>query len=327
MKKTILFTALAAIGLSVMAQTDPQIQGESLTEKPANIVLLKRVVNTGVVQANAFVVPALTAKPAKPSTTQNLSSDPSDAVLKLPAPVSKVRTQELPGLGVMPGESSDMRIKSVRVGTDRNELIYISQAQLNKISTPFDSPQIIDSTGAILKAVGQDLFLQPASDKPLTVYITNGGVGQSIGLTLVPRMNLPAQTIVLQPDSPTGSPAVKAVNEEIVAGDYVSRINGLIKTLALGKTPAGFTRSRLPASIVAGAELMIEPQYKFAGSSYDIYFYKLRSISNTPLELKEEAFYTEAVRAIAFFPTALLQAGETTSVYVVADRPFKDSAE
>ena len=327
MKKTILFTALTAIGLSVIAQTDPQIQGESLIEKPAKIILLKRVVNTEIVQATSPARAALAATPAKPPSKSVLSNDSNDALLKLAAPVLKVRTQELPGLGVMPGESSDMRIKSVRVGSDRNELIYISQGQLNKISTPFDSPQIIDSTGAILKAVGQDLFLQPASDKPLTVYITNGGVGQSIGLTLVPRMNLPAQTIVLQPDSPTGSPAVKAVAEEIVAGDYVSRINGLIKSVALGKTPAGFTRSRMPASMVASAELMIEPQYKFAGSSYDIYFYKVRSLSNTPLELKEEAFYTEAVRAVAFFPTALLQAGEITSVYVIADRPSKDTAQ
>lgn len=319
MKKLFLSAALSVIGSATLAHAGPPAQAEA-PSKAANIFLLKKV---------AKAKPANVANPTKISDATIAANDenPVAAVLKLPAPASKIRAQELPGLGTTPGDASDIRIKSVRVGTDRNELVYISQSQLNKISTPFDSPQIIDSTGATLKAVGQDLFLQPASDKPLTVYITNGGVGQSIGLTLVPRMNLPAQTIVLLPDSPSGSPAVKAEVEDIVASDYVSRITALVKSLALGKTPPGFTRSRLPLAVVAGNELVIEPQYKFGGSSYDIYSYKVRSVSTIPLELKEEAFYTDAVRAVAFYPSALLQSGEDTTVFVIADRTSKESAQ
>lgn len=311
MNKTILILSLAAHGFA-FAQADAA--GPARGAAPATIVLLKKV----------------TAEPVQP-TQQTAASMPAngtpEAVLRLPAPVARVRAQELPGLGKMPGDDADMRIKSVRVGSDRNELVYISLGQLNKISTPFEQPQIIDSTGATLKAVGQDLFLRPADDKPLTVYITNGGQGQSIGLTLVPRANLPAQTIVLQSDAPTGSPAVKAEVEVIVASDYVSRINNLVKTLALGNTPAGFTRSRLPTAIVAGNEIVIEPQHKFAGSTYDLYSYTIRSTSVAPLELKEDAFYTEAVRAIAFYPSAMLQQGEQTTVFVIADRPAKGGAQ
>lgn len=310
MKKLILFSAMGAIGFAAIAQTEPHPTPGQAT-KPAKIVLLKKVVKTDAT--------------AEANSASEIA--PASAALRLPAPVVKVRAQELPGLGTMPGEASDMRIKSIRVGADRNELVYISLGQLNKIATPFDSPQAIDSTGATLKAVGQDLFLQPASDKPLTIYITNGGVGQSIGITLVPKANLPAQSIVLQPDTPTGSPAVKAEAEEIVSGDYVSRITGLVTSLALGKTPAGFTRSRLPTSVVAAKELVIEPQNKYAGSNYDLYSYRIRSTSSTPLELKEEAFYTQAVRAVAFYPSAMLQENEDTTVFVIADRPVKESAQ
>ena len=310
MKKIILVSALSAMGFTAFAQTEP-VQKPEPQNKPAKIILLKKNANAGLPNA---------------APTESDHS-PASAALKLPAPVIKARSQDLPGLGTMPGEASDTRIKSVRVGADRNEMVYISLSQLNKIATPFDSPQAIDSTGATLKAVGQDLFLQPSSDKPLTIYITNGGVGQSIGITLVPKANLPAQSIVLQPDTPTGSPAVKAEAEEIVSGDYVSRITGLVTSLALGKTPAGFTRSRLPTSVVAAKELVIEPQIKYAGSNYDLYSYMIRSSSSTPLELKEEAFYTDAVRAVAFYPSAMLQENEETTVFVIADRPVTGGAQ
>ena len=326
MKKTLLVVALAAVGVSAFAQAEQAPE----PRKPAQIVVLKKAAQANT-PADGQGVQVLKVRAAGAA-----EQVPVDAVLRLPVagqssglaqPLAKVRSQELPGLGTMPGEASDNRIKSVRVGTDRNELVYISQGQLNKIATPFESPQAIDSTGATLKAVGQDIYIQPISDKPLTVYITNGGTGQSIGLTLVPKANIPAQTIALQPDTPSGSAAVKADAEEIVAGDYVSRINGLVRSLALGKTPAGFTRSRLPTAVIAGKELVIEPQYKFAGSSYDLFSYRLRSISTTPLELKEDAFYTEAVRAVAFYPSAMLQTGEETIVFVIADRPSKEAGQ
>lgn len=299
------FVAAALFG-SALAWAQPELrhppQGQEVSAQP-QIILLKK---SGDVQ------PGVASQGAVNGTGTRLPPPP------------RVRAQDLPGVGTLPGEASDLRIKSVQVGTDRNELVYISQGQLNKISTPFEAPQIIDSTGATLKAVGQDLFIQPSSDKPLTVYITNGGQGQSIGLTLVPRANLPAQSIALQLDAPAGSPAVKAEVEEIVASDYVSRITALVRSLALDRTPAGFTRSRLPTAVVTGRELVIEPQHKYAGSSYDLYSYRVKSVSQSPLEMREEAFYSEVVRAVAFYPSALLQAGEETFVFVIADRPAKE---
>jgi conjugal transfer pilus assembly protein TraK len=299
------FIAATVFG-STLACAQPEVrnnpQGQEVALQP-QIILLKK-----------------SSEPTLSVTTQSAGTGASVKLSNTP----RVRTQDLPGVGTLPGEPSDLRIKSIQVGTDRNELVYISQGQLNKISTPFEAPQIIDSTGATLKAVGQDLFIQPSSDKPLTVYITNGGQGQSIGLTLVPRTNLPAQSLVLQLDAPAGSPAVKAEVEEIVASDYVSRITALVRTLALDRTPAGFTRSRLPTAVVSGRELVIEPQHKYAGSSYDLYSYRVKSVSQSPLEMREEAFYSEVVRAVAFYPSALLQAGEETFVFVIADRPAKE---
>lgn len=301
--------APASSPASAAAEAATKLQtstAENKTQTRATVVSLKRVNQQKVAQ------PKLSGA-ASPKT-------PANPQLSLPLP--KVKSQTLPGLGVMPGESPDIRIKSVRVGGDRNEIVYVSLNQLNKFATPFENPQIIDASGAVLKVVGQDLFLKPANETPFTVYISNGGSGQSTGITLVPRANLPAQTIVLQPDTPRGANVSSSADgDEIAPGDYVSRIKSIIEALSLGKTPSGFTKSRLPASVVTGKELVIQPQHKFAGATYDLYAYRVKSISTAPLEMKEDAFYTDAVRAVAFYPSAMLQTGEETMVYIVADRP------
>lgn len=323
MKKHLLFATLAAIQVSsaiaqatakpMPAVTAASAPAPSAAAKAPTVLTLKRVKQTPQVVPSAAVAPKAAA-------------DTSTAALRLPLP--RPRAQHLPGLGNMPGEKSDMRVVTVRVGSDRNEAVYVSLNQLNKISTPFADPQIIDATGATLKAVGQDLFLKPANDTPFTVYVTDGGKGQSTGVTLVPRANLPAQSIVLELDNPSAGarPSVSPEGEEAVASDYVSRINGIIKTLAMGNVPAGFTKGRLPNAVVTGKELVIQPQHKYAGSTYDVYAYKVRSVSNVPLEMKEDAFYTDSVRAVAFFPSAMLQTGEETTVFVVADRPASEAA-
>jgi len=323
MKKHILFVTLAAI------QAGAAIAQDAANSTPA--------VNAASAPASAGVVKAptvLTLKRVKqpppvaqsPAAANKAEADKSTAALRLPLP--RPRAQHLPGLGTMPGERVDMRVVTVRVGSDRNEAVYVSLNQLNKIATPFNDPQIIDATGATLKAVGQDLFLKPANDTPFTVYVTDGGKGQSTGITLVPRANLPAQSIVLELDNPsaTARTGVQPETEEAVASDYVSRINSIIRTLALGNVPAGFTKGRLPNSVVTGKELVIMPQHKYAGSTYDVYAYKVRSVSTAPLEMKEEAFYADTVRAVAFYPSAMLQTGEETMVFVIADRPTSEAA-
>lgn len=279
-------------------------------------------------------------KPAKPKSEPPISSNgnansPSQAVLNLPLAettsantVRFPKSQEMPGLGMMPGSPADYQIKSVRVGADRNELIYISLQQLNKISTPFESPQVVDSTGATLKAIGQDIFIKSANSEPLTIYISDGGNGQSIGVTLVPQPNLPAQSIVLVPDRPTVSGAAASASApEMVAPDYTGRLIGLTKKLALGAIPQGFTKSRLPRSIANDGKTIFEPLYKYAGSVYDIYSYSIRSVLKEPVELNEESFYSDSVRAVAFYPHTVLQTDELTTVFIIVDRNVSGAAK
>lgn len=263
-------------------------------------------------------------KSSKTKTPKSGSGEPNESVLNLPlaaSPKKLVQTQEVPGIGAIPGSAADYQIKSVRVGTDRNELIYVSLQQLNKISTPYEAASVVDTSGATLKAIGQDIFIRPVNETPLTIYVSDGGTGQSIGLTLVPKANLPAQSIVLVPDRPvTTGAAASASAPEMVLPDYTNRLISLTKTLGSGVLPQGYTKSRLPRALANDGKAIFEPQYKYIGAVYDIYSYKIKSITPEPVELNEESFYTPSVRAVAFYPKTMLQQDEDTTVFVVVDR-------
>lgn len=316
----------------------PPLEGAAGTYKVANIDGMMVVIDK--------LVPVSNEKPkhktVKPKSEPELALRgsaglvPSQAVLNLPLAnntgTNLVRlppkSQEMPGLGVMPGTQADYQIKSVRVGSDRNELVYISLQQLNKISTPFESPQAVDATGATLKAIGQDIFIKSANSEPFTLYISDGGNGQSIGVTLVPQPNLPAQSIVLVPDRPTAPGAATSTSApEMVAPDYTGRLIGLMKKLALGNIPQGFTKSRLPRALANDGKTIFEPFYKYSGSVYDIYSYSVKSVLKEPIELNEESFYSDSVRAVAFYPHTILQTDESTLVYVVVDRNMSEVAK
>ncbi|OLP04660.1 TraK domain-containing protein [Rhodoferax antarcticus] len=275
--------------------------------------------NFVVIPKKGFIV--VPSRKEAPAARAELRASVSPGALDLPLPKPlKADAQLLPGLGMMPGTITENKIKSVKVGTDRNERIYVSLTQLNKIATPFANPKAIDVTGASLKAVGQDIFVQPSSDQPITIYLSDGGAGQSIGLTLVPIANLPAQSIVIEPEAGTmkNLPEQTAL-DDFVPSDYVGRITSHIKQLALGKTPSGFSKSKLPLAIANNSQMAFETQFKYVGSSYDIFSYKLTSISSSPVELSEETFYTPNVRAVAFYPNAMLQRGQTTNVFVISN--------
>lgn len=324
--QSLLFTALMTSFTCAQAQDNVQIKlpiapGASVaptTSKPkTTLLLLKDSEGSEKVSKKTSAV----AIPSPAETASNYSEEVVD--LPLPKPGTKFKAEAMPGIGTMPGEF-DSKPKTIKIGTDRNELVYVGMGQTNRISTPFDDPQVIDSSGATLKAVGQDIYFVPSSNKPTTIYITGGSAGQTVGLTVVPK-NVPAQTIVLQLSTPTSvvNGMAGSGNDEYAATDYSGKINQIIKQLCLDKVPAGFIKAEPPKSIAGNSTLQIIPTHKYSGQSYDIYRYKIQSSSASPIELKEEAFYNESVRAVAFYPNTVLQNGEATEAFIITDRPLR----
>ena len=284
--KNVIAVALASLALSAFAQTLPPAPGA----------------------AAAKMVAPVAKVPAKSPTVDD----------KL---VKRVAEQPLPGLGVMPGDKQLARTNVIRVQSDRNEIAYVSSSMANRISTPFDAPRVVDTQDVEYQTVGQSIYLLPKdAEKPVALYITGSNPNDPVvSLTLVPKA-IPQQTIVLQIDAPLVKGVASADVEPAPMTDvYSERIRYLLRQVALNKVPEGFAEGSLPNAAAVFPGVSIHPASRYSGPAFDIYRYRIRGTGDQ-VELTEEAFYSEGVRAVAFFPTAVLRKGEETTIFVIADK-------
>ena len=238
-----------------------------------------------------------------------------EGLMKRPA------AQVLPGVGLLPGEQQLLRPQVVSSRAGRTETVYLSSTMPNRIATPFDAPRLIDAKDVEYEVVGQSIYLLPTNpDKVIGVYITGSNpTDEVVSLTIVPKL-IPQQTVTVQLD---GAGARGAAGDEpapAVDDPYSERIRYVMRQVAMNKVPEGFAEGALPKAVAALPGATLSPISRYSGSAFDVYRYQLTGTSEQPVELSEEAFYTDGVRAVAFFPTAVLQKGERTTVFVIADK-------
>lgn len=266
--------------------------------------------------ATLLSVQALSAETLPPVP----KTDPNPAGALVRGAKRPVAETPMPGVGVMPGDRAQTKSNVLRVGADRTEIAYISSQFPNRIATPFANPRAIDTNEAEVKPEGQSLYvIAKDPSKAVALFITGDKpTDPVVSLTLVPKA-LPPQTIVLQLDGVNTEAAVK---EEMPApAAYLERVRYVMRQIALGKTPAGFVEGALPQASAAIGELVVYLQSRYSGSSFDLYRYKVANSVDRSVELDESAFYSDGVRAVAFFPTSVLSnKGDTTFVYVIADK-------
>lgn len=254
------------------------------------------------------IVPPVPAKAAKPQKTQAAM------------PSGTVKEQPMPGIGTMPGDKRLLQNNVVRVGGDRSEMFYVSSQFPNRIATPFADPQVIDSSSTQIKTVGQSLYVTTTTEKPVAIFITGTNPNDPVvSLTLVPRP-VPSQTITLQMDAPAQAKNAAPDGEEDAPDSYTGQVRMLMRSVALGKSPDGYTESALPKSVVRMGDLMIVPDRRYSGTYMDIYRYRVENVARKTLELAETMFYQDGVRAVGIFPSLKLGAGESTMVFVLADK-------
>lgn len=233
----------------------------------------------------------------------------------------KLEKRPLPGLGVIPGDDRLLQHNVVNVNGTRTELVYISAVHPNRIATPFTAPRSIDmeTKGVTIERVGQSLYValtDKGRTEPISLFVTGDGQNDPVvSLTLIPKA-IPMQTVVLQLDK--GS--LLTSEEEVTPSNYVERLSSVLRQVALGKRPAGFSDARLPSADLMVQGLTISPRMRYSGQSWDVYAYRVRNNTSQRVEMTEEAFATSGVRAVAFFPTGLLETNGETDVYIIADK-------
>lgn len=335
MKRTTMSLLLAlfiAVSPAAIAQQGPALNTlVSAVPQPGQPVQLTAPANKVAVvpaEGKAKAVQAVLAKGTGSSASPETSLASNQRALPprlddpAPKPAARKFTEEhLPGIGTMPGDKQAQKAISVRVSSDRNEIVYISTDFPNRIATPFAAPKLVDQGDLDVAYLGQSVFVTAKSNKPSAVYVTGSNPNDPVvSLTLVPK-NLPPQTINLQLDTPAPTYSGTDAREEAPAGNaYTDRIKFLMRQVALGKAPEGFSVGKLPRAAARMGDIVVFPESRYSGPTYDIYKYRVETTTPNTIELDEGSFYTEGVRAVAFYPTAVIGKGEATSVFVISDK-------
>lgn len=309
-----LWTAFAALILSAFAntsfaQTGPGEEAKAPAKEGA--VTVKGESKQTVIQRGA------------PSEALKAAADLRTRAGMAPPP--EVRDIRLPGL-----KPDDPQFKPfvlhTRVGV--NEMVTLSSDFLNRISTPFEDPIVVDITDPKSekhKITGSEVYYLPSGVDPIGIYIFDkGNPTQTISLTIVPRAGIPGQNLLVKLENfrsvrqlslvPDVGPMVKPASN-----DFEAMLASLVVGAIRGNVP-GFSPVPLEVGEARIDDVRIVPNFVMQGSYLDIYRYKLTNEGTAPIDMNEGAFYREGIKAITFFPHVSLQPGEFTYAFLISEK-------
>ncbi|WP_298128928.1 type-F conjugative transfer system secretin TraK [Ferrovum sp.] len=235
-------------------------------------------------------------------------------------PASKPYEVTLPGLGKVSGDPLLTKAVVLRVNGDGTEIVQISDQFQNRISTPFETPKVIDSSDTEFKISGSNIFLSTPSNHPVVIYVTGSERNDPVlSLTLVPKP-IPAQTIILQLDPSIAVQSSPKGHHEHKPETYEQHLAGLLKTLASGDTPEGFTTGNISNIVGRKGPMIINPVSRYSNAYLDIFVYQAQNAGNPTINLSETSFYQKGVRAVGMYPLSTLRHADKTYVYVISDK-------
>ena len=224
----------------------------------------------------------------------------------------------LPGIGVLPG-AQRLTPSAVRVQENSLEEVFVSSTFPNRIATPFANPRIIDSSASDISKEGSSVFITLTSKTPVAIYITGDRANDPvIGLLLKPA-ELPPQVIVLSLDERLKAVPGSDDGSSNTPSSYTAQLTQVLKTVALGKTPTGFSGGEIPMSMGRMGNLALRTEMRFSGRDMEVFTYWVTNITKEPLVLDESMFYVQGVRAVAFFPETQLAPNQSTRVLIVSE--------
>lgn len=224
--------------------------------------------------------------------------------------------------------------QTLKVVPGVNEIIPVAVGHLNRIVTPFDSPQVRMVSQATTQIEGNVLYVATPDETPVTLYITPGATEDvALSLTLAPR-RIPPCEIRLTLDaadykklgalqSQSNGQNGKFSN---ASQDYIAHFKTTFRALALMRTPKGYAL-REPAAAegirCTQAGLHTRTGQALEGRDMVLLVGVARNTGATALEVDERSCTDDGgeVLAVAAWPRVLLEPGEATELYVAVRRP------
>lgn len=239
---------------------------------------------------------------------------PTSAIELIPGLKERI---DLPMLGKSGGAPRLMNQNVVRMGEGRNEVVYVSFRQPNRISTPFSKPRVVDMSGTNIQVIGKDVYLAPSKDDPVGLFISDdsGESAQVAALTLVPA-NIPGQNISLVFEAPKDMP--ENLLKEGSGGSQFDLVRSVIATAINGEIPEGYDVARANVGVARIGNVLVTPRRFYSSYDTNLFVYDLKNIGVKDVELSEQSFYEDGVMGVSFWPRVNLKAGEDSSVYIMS---------
>ncbi len=349
-RKSFVASALAALcSTAVLAQSAPMPPFPGVTLQPEDAQESAPAASTPPVlfapaqapaqrQANESKDAADTrqAKEEPPAAIIRLKGEAKQTVLSTasqPASASRAQAASPPDpaiddrrLPALKGDEPSLKpfVLHTRVGI--NEVVRLSSSYLNRISTPFADPVLVDISNAAHKIVGSEVFFMPKDGEPVGIYIFDkANPSQTISMTVVPVRGIPGQNILVKIENfrALGQLSLTEQGQNPSAAtadtpaDHEGRLTQIMVGAIQGSIP-GFHPVPLEAGVARLEDVSIIPDVVFQGYYLDVYRYELRNDGQRTIALNEGVFYRDGVKAVSFFPLDTVSAGQSTFVFIVS---------
>ncbi len=355
MKTNALFCALSLAAGAVNVQAKELVIPQMATaSNKAEVVSSRKEVDP----SEYGLVPSATEKEAKP-LDQKQPASPSMQPAAEKNEILQVegggRDKDLPAVSAdvarnrLADESQPVvsSYQDVVVQPGVNTIIPASLNHLNRIVTPFEKPIVQTVSSAEIKTVENVIYVSTRDESPVTMYITpKDDESVAISLTLAPRKVPPIQAnlIIGQPMSGQTMAAPGAGVGTRYSGQakkweegqpYEESIKGIMRALALGKLPKGFSIGKLgrfdslPACDQGGVSFDFTRSQVILGHNFRVVVGVAQNVSSTPAMFDETSCTHPNLAAIAAWPENMLEPGQKTEIYIVTrvgEAPAEESS-
>jgi conjugal transfer pilus assembly protein TraK len=209
--------------------------------------------------------------------------------------------------------------------------VTIARSVLNRITTPFEEPKSLTTESIESSVEGSSVYVATQSETPVSLFIQDSDSQKAISLRLVPVDAAEAADIRIEMDGESPQTA-KLPKGENVGHPYVDELKSVMRSLALGKIPQGYSLDETPKQ-EGRTETCSQPNIGFAlgqrlaGASMDILVMRAENTGDFAKVFDETACVSASVLAVAAWPKIRLEPHEKTEVYVAVRMEPAASAE
>lgn len=239
---------------------------------------------------------------------------------KVDALMQKILAAQAPQGQPMPAAAGTDEILVTRGVT---EIIPVPAQAMTHFSVPFQAPIVVKDAHAAakVKSAPGGIFVSMGDEK-VGLYVYDESDPENImSLQLMPR-DIPQRDIKLAMKTSSGRKNRQAEQFE-TAQPYVQTVSVLLTEIAQGRVPVGYTMERARGYEITcqmpGVSLRLS-QILY-GANMQVGVFSARNTSGAPLEIDEQSCGLDRVAAVAAYPTAMLQPGESVELYVAKKVP------